>query len=224
MTTNSVNNTAIDNLGLALKQDTTKSSAAIGQDQFLELMVTQLKNQDPTKPLDSGAFLGQLAQFGTVSGIQQMQTSLSDLSTSLRSSQALTASGLVGRTVLAPGNVGALTADVGMGGMLDLPSSASDVVVSITDASGQLVQRLSLGSQSAGQVPFFWDGTMTNGTAAAPGQYTISAQALSGSDKYAVNTNVLSQVNSVSMGGSQGLMLNLAGLGAVPVSDVKQIY
>jgi flagellar basal-body rod modification protein FlgD len=224
MTTNSVNNTTFDNLGLALKQDTTKSSGAIGQDQFLQLMVTQLKNQDPTKPLDSGAFLGQLAQFGTVSGIQQMQTSLSDLSTSLRSNQALMASGLVGRTVLAPGNVGALTAGVGLGGMLDLPSSASDVAVSITDSSGQLVQRLSLGSQVAGQVPFFWDGTMTNGAAAAPGQYKISAQALSGSDKYAVNTNVLSHVDSVSLGDPKGMMLNLSGLGPVLVSDVKQIY
>jgi len=223
MATNSVNNTTFDNLGLALKQDTSKSKK-IGQEQFLELMVAQLKNQDPTKPLQSGEFLGQLAQFGTVNGIQEMQSSLSDLSTSLRSNQALMASGLVGRTVLAPGNVAALTADAGLSGVLDLPASAGDVVLSISDASGQLVQRLSLGQQAAGQLTFNWDGKMANGMTAAPGLYKIDAQAISGNDKFAVNTSVLSRVDSVTLGDPKGMTLNLSGLGPVLLGDVKQIF
>ena len=56
----------------------------IGQEQFMSLMIAQLRNQDPTKPMDPSAFLGQLAQFGTVSGIQDMQGSLSSLSDALR--------------------------------------------------------------------------------------------------------------------------------------------
>jgi flagellar basal-body rod modification protein FlgD len=223
MATNSVNNTTFDNLGLALKQDTSKTKK-IGQEQFLELMVAQLKNQDPTKPLQSGEFLGQLAQFGTVNGIQEMQSSLSDLSTSLRSNQALMASGLVGRTVLAPGNVAALTADAGLSGVLDMPASAGDVVLSISDASGQLVQRLSLGQQAAGQLTFNWDGKMANGMTAAPGLYKIDAQAISGNDKFAVNTSVLSRVDSVTLGDPKGMTLNLSGLGPVLLGDVKQIF
>jgi flagellar basal-body rod modification protein FlgD len=223
MATNSVNNTTFDNLGLALKQDTSKSKK-IGQEQFLELMVAQLKNQDPTKPLQSGEFLGQLAQFGTVNGIQEMQSSISDLSTSLRSNQALMASGLVGRTVLAPGDVGQLTAGAGLSGALDLPASAGDVVLSISDASGQLVQRLSMGPQAAGQLTFNWDGKMANGMTATPGLYKINAQAISGNDKFAVNTSVLSRVDSVTLGDPKGMTLNLSGLGPVQLSDVKQIF
>lgn len=223
MANNSVNNTTFDNLGLALKQETSKAKK-IGQEQFLELMVAQLKNQDPTKPLQSGEFLGQLAQFGTVNGIQEMQSSISDLSTSLRSNQALMASGLVGRTVLAPGNVGALTAGAGLVGALDLPSSAGDVVMSISDATGQLVQRLSLGPQAAGQLSFSWDGKMANGTMAAPGLYKIEAQAISGNDKFAVDTSVLSRVDSVTLGDPKGMTLNLSGLGPVLLGDVKQIF
>ena len=51
----------------------------VGQDQFLELMITQLKNQDPMKPMDNGQFLSQMAQFGTVSGINDLQKSFGSL-------------------------------------------------------------------------------------------------------------------------------------------------
>lgn len=220
---NSIDNPTFENLGLALKPSTSKANK-LGQEQFLDLMVAQLKNQDPTKPLQSGEFLGQLAQFGTVNGIQELQASFSEMSTALRSNQALMASGLVGRTVLAPGGVGALPAGGSLAGSMNLASSAANVVVTITDAAGQLVKRMDLGSQTAGEVSFNWDGVTDNGTAAAPGRYAVKAQAFSGTESYAVDTFVLSRVDSVSLGGAQGLMLNLSGLGAVSVTDVKQIY
>ena len=68
-------------------------SGKLGQEEFLRLMITQLKNQDPTKPLDSGEFLGQLAQFGTVSGLADLKSSFTELAGSLVSNQALQAAG-----------------------------------------------------------------------------------------------------------------------------------
>lgn len=62
-----------------------KSASNLGIDDFLTLMTTQLKNQDPMKPLEGTEFVAQLAQFGTVSGIQQMQGSVETLASSLRS-------------------------------------------------------------------------------------------------------------------------------------------
>src|SRR6188768_3696602 len=79
----------------------TKKKDQLGQNEFLQLMLAQLKNQDPFKAMDPSQFLGQLAQFGTVSGIQEMQGSLSTLSDSLRSSQVLGGTSLVGHYVLA---------------------------------------------------------------------------------------------------------------------------
>ena len=79
-----------------------KSANNLGIDEFLTLMTTQLKNQDPMKPLDGTAFIAQLAQFGAVSGIQEMQGSIESLAASLRSTQTLNGATLVGREVLAP--------------------------------------------------------------------------------------------------------------------------
>lgn len=214
-----------NNLNVANSTQSTNSgsSTELGQAQFLALMVAQLKNQDPMQPMQNGEFLSQMAQFGTVSGIQDLQKSFGSLATALQSNQALMASSLVGRTVLAPGNAGYLAAGGAVGGAVDLPASTSDVVVNITDGSGQLVQRLDLGAQSSGTVRFTWDGTTAAGTPAAPGVYQVSAQALDGTTPYAPDTLVEARVDSVSLGGSNGLTLNLAGLGAVNLSDVRQI-
>jgi flagellar basal-body rod modification protein FlgD len=199
------------------------TSPQLGQEQFLSLMVAQLKNQDPMQPMQNGEFLGQMAQFGTVSGIQDLQKSFGSLASALQSNQALMASSLVGRTVLAPGNNGYLAAGSTFGGAVDLPTASADVVVNITDSSGQLVQRLDLGAQTAGTVRFAWDGMTATGAPAMPGVYKVSAQALNGTQQYAPNTLMEARVDSVSLGGSNGLTLNLAGLGAVNLSDVKQI-
>jgi len=209
--------------GLGLDKPKRVASDQLGQQQFLELMVAQLKNQDPMQPMQNGEFLGQMAQFGTVSGIQDLQKSFGSLATALQSNQALMASSLVGRTVLAPGSTGYLPAGGKLGGAVDLAAATQDVVVSITDSSGQLVQRLNLGAQSAGTVRFAWDGMTSAGTVAAPGLYQVTAQAQNGTQQYAPGTLTEARVDSVSLGGANGLILNLAGIGAVNLSDVKQI-
>src|SRR3954466_13522688 len=75
----------------------------LGQEDFLALMVAQLKNQDPFKPLDPSQYVGQLAQFSSVSGLSSMNQQLTNLTSSLRGNQVLDGAGLIGRTVIAPG-------------------------------------------------------------------------------------------------------------------------
>ena len=77
----------------------------MGQEQFLTLMLAQLKNQDPLKPLEPGEFLGQLAQFSTVTGVQGMQSQLSGMVDALRASQTVEGASLIGRGVLSEGNI-----------------------------------------------------------------------------------------------------------------------
>ena len=93
---------------LTLKSEPEKSKDDLDQSEFLKLMLTQIKYQDPLKPMEGGEFLSQLAQFGTVSGIAALQSSFDVFASSLQSNQALQASTMVGRTVLVPGNVAAL--------------------------------------------------------------------------------------------------------------------
>jgi flagellar basal-body rod modification protein FlgD len=209
--------------GLGLDKPKRVASDKLGQEQFLELMIAQLKNQDPMKPMQNGEFLSQMAQFGTVSGIQDLQKSFSGLASSLQSNQALMASSLVGRAVLAPGDSATLASGGNLLAAVDLPRSAPNVMVDITDSSGQLVRRLELGAQDAGSTRFGWDGLSSAGTPAPAGRYKMTAQVQGGTERYAVNTLIEARVDSVTLGGANGLVLNLAGIGPVNLADVRQI-
>lgn len=201
-----------------------KTASALGQQDFLNLMLAQLKNQDPTKPMDSSAFLGQLAQFSTVQGLSNLQSSFSSFASSMNSNQSLQAAALVGHSVLAPGGSAMLNEGGSINGAIDLPSSAGDVTVNVYDTSGQLVRRVPLGAQPAGLSGFHWDGLTDNGTAAAPGVYVISGSALLNGKTQAVSTLIADKVNSVNIGANgSGLTLNLSGLGSVDFSTVREI-
>jgi flagellar basal-body rod modification protein FlgD len=188
-------------------------------------MLAQLKNQDPTSPVDSNQFLNQLASLSTVQGITQLNTSFGSLSTSLVSSQALQASSLLGHQALVSSSTANLTANGSVSGAIDVPQTTSQAVVNISDSGGSLVRQINLGAQSTGLANFSWDGKLQDGSQAAAGQYTLSAQfAGATSGATAAGTYVNGTVQSVTMGAGQtGLTLNVSGLGSVPFSGVKQI-
>lgn len=199
-------------------------SGTLGLDQFLTIMTTQLQNQDPLEPMDNGDFLGQIAQFGTVTGIENLNESFSDFSNAITNGQALQAGGLVGRTVLAPVDTGYLEVGGSLRGRIDLDSGASAVEVTITDAFGQQVRSLNLGPRSSGQLEFTWDGINDFGDYAMPGNYRVSVTATRGQDNEVLQTQLYNRVDSVTMGnGSNGLTLNLAGSGQLPFALVTAI-
>ncbi len=204
---------------------TAANGVTLGGTDFLTLMLAQLKNQDPTSPVDSNEFLSQLASLSEVQGITQLNTSFTALSNSLVSSQALQASSLLGHQALVASSTATLaTAGAALSGAVSVPQTSSQVVLNISNSSGVLVQSLNLGAQPAGLANFSWNGQTSNGSAAPAGTYTLSAQAAGVSGGTAVNTLVNGTVDSVTMGsGSTGLTLNIAGLGSVPFSSVQQI-
>ena len=199
------------------------SRKELGQEQFLELMTAQLQNQDPFKPMESGDFLGQIAQFSTVEGIGDLNDAFSGLSQSLVSNQALQAATLVGREVLAPTGVAALSQGGTIRGTVELPAASGEVVVHVYDQSGQVIRRLDLGSQPAGPVEFQWDGLKNDGQFAPPGSYFISAEASIDGQFEAVETLLASEVRSVTLSNSGGLLLDLAGIGPLDFKEVRQI-
>lgn len=198
------------------------SAQSLSQNDFLKLMTSQLQNQDPLKPLDNSEFVSQMAQFSTVSGIQALQNSFSTLATSLSSGQALQASSLVGHSVLTPSTTAALTSGGTMSLGVDAPASG-DVIVNVTDASGQLVRRIDLGTQAAGVTRFQWDGLDSSGSAAPSGQYTFTAVVGSGSQAQAATMLTAGKVNSVSLDSSGALNLDVDGIGSVAFSTIRQI-
>lgn len=194
----------------------------LGQEQFLELMVAQMQNQDPFKPVDPTQFLGQLAQFGTVSGIQDMQGAIATLADSLRTSQVLDGATLVGRGVLAEGDALALGAQGEVRGALDVPAGATSVEVSIRDASGQFVRGMQVAAE-AGLQSFAWDGRTDRGERAAPGAYRFSAIARVAGESESVPALVESRIHSVTIDPrGRGLLLN-TDLGPLTLADVRRV-
>ena len=196
----------------------------IGQDQFFELMVAQLQNQDPLKPLESNDFLSQVAQFSTVSGITEMQKSISELASSMQSGQALQASVLVGSEVLVPGDMAVLETGGALKGSVELQSASSLVKLDVLDPSGQTVRQLELGAQSAGSIRFAWDGLTDDGAPANPGFYQVRASALVDGENQAMGTLVQQKVESVTLNSNPpGLTLNLKDFGSISLADVREV-
>ena len=203
----------------------TAGATSLGGTDFLTLMLAQLKNQDPTSPVDSNTFLSQLASLSEVQGITNLNTSFSALSSSMVSSQALQASSLLGHQALVSSSTATLaTAGGTITGAVAVPQTTSAVTLNIANSAGVLVQQINLGAQSSGQANFSWNGTQGDGSQAPPGQYTVTAQVAGVASGTAVGTYVNGTVQSVTMGaGTTGLTLNVAGLGSVPFSSVQQI-
>ncbi|MEO6078244.1 MAG: flagellar hook assembly protein FlgD [Steroidobacteraceae bacterium] len=194
----------------------------LGQAQFMQLMIAQLRNQDPTKPMDPSEFLGQLAQFGTVSGIQDMQKSLTTLSDALRSSQLLGGTSLVGRSVLATADTAMLGATGSINGAIDIPESTTAAVLVVTDASGQLIRRLPLSTQQ-GMTEFQWDGTDETGQRVPAGNYTIAAIASVGGADQQLETQLASRVGSVTLDPATNNLTVNTDIGPIPLSRVRRV-
>lgn len=194
----------------------------LGSDQFIMLMVAQMKNQDPLKPADPAEFLGQLAQFSTVSGVRAMQDSMSDMVTAMRSSQMLSGTGMVGREVLGASNAATYDGATAINAAADLPLGTSGAMAVIKDASGAVVRQIPL-SARPGLNGFSWDGRDDAGVSAPPGRYSIEVSALSAGRTESVPTLLYGRVDSVTLDtASGGLILNTSH-GALPLTAVRRV-
>ena len=214
-------------LGLAASESRAapvNNATDLGLNTFLKLMVTQLNNQDPFKPMENGDFLGQIAQFGSVTGLEQLNTSFESLAASITSGQALQAGSLVGREVLAPVDIGYLASGGSVRGQVMLDETSSNVTVRIEDQIGQPIKEIPMGSVPAGKLDFTWDGSNEEGGFAAEGLYRVVVEAEQGDQTVQYQTQLFSAVESVNLSARDGLTLNLEGLGPIAFNNVKQIY
>lgn len=215
----------IDKLGLGAASAGPKKKEPLGQDAFLTLMITQMKNQNPLEPMKNQEFVAQLSQFTTASGVQDLKKSFDSLGTALQSNQALQASSLVGRNVLINSDRGYLPPNGSMQGVVDVPDTVGNLHVNIYDGTGAVVRSVDLGQHSAGQVAYSWDGTDNAGKSVASGIYRVGAEATFNGKTYNFDTLAVAPVKSVTIGrNGEGMMLNVGALGSVDLSDIRQIF
>lgn len=200
---------------------TSTSATADMENRFLTLLMTQIKNQDPLNPMDNAAVTTQLAQLNTVSGIEKLNTTLSQLLSGYNEAQGLQAAGIIGKNVMVAGNILPLANGQAVGGAL-LESAADAVTLTVKNAAGKVVQTESLGAKEAGSFYFAWDGKDADGNALADGKYTFTVDATASGKKVAATAMQIGTVSAVARSNG-GFVLDLGSLGDVAFKDVQQI-
>ncbi|URW96353.1 flagellar hook assembly protein FlgD [Pantoea agglomerans] len=192
------------------------------QNQFLTMLVTQLKNQDPTNPMDNSQLTTQLAQINTLSGIEKLNTTLGSISGQISTSQSLQSSTLIGHGVMVNGGqilVGnGTTTPFGV----ELASASTGTSATIKDASGNVIDTVDLGALSAGVHTFSWDGKLTDGSVAPDGKYSVAIAASNGNAQLVAQPLNYAYVNGVSTANNT-TKLDLGTMGSATLDDVRQI-
>lgn len=196
--------------GSGTSSTTTTSSAeeTMGKDAFLQLLVTQLENQDPLNPTENTEFVAQLAQFSSLEGIQNLNTSLEDVVGSIDAMQAFSSASLIGRNATAESssfNYEGTPEKLGF----SIENDAASATLVVKDSSGNTVKEMSLGQVEAGYHEVEWDGVNSDGLAAEQGLYTFSIDAKD-SDSQSIDAKefINGQVTGVSFGDSSALLID----------------
>ncbi len=206
---------------LARKESASTSLNDENRMNFLTLLTTQLRNQDPMNPMENAELTSQLAQMSTVDGIERLNKMVSYLLMGQESAESMQAAALVGRGVLVEGKNIALTEAGGIGGF-ELDAPADRVKLTIKDSAGQVVSTLELEGVEAGSHNYMWDGTTIDGSPAAEGMYSVSIEATLAGEKVEARTLEFGVVTSAIRGAS-GTDLQVGALGIFKFDDIRQI-
>lgn len=205
------------------------------QDNFLTLLIAQMKNQDPTNPMDNSQLTSQLAQINTLAGIERLNTTLGMVSGQIDDSLSVNASNMIGKGVMVPGNR-ILVASAEQEGSeaktetittpfgFELVRDADSVIITIRDENGNVVREVDLGAIPAGVSSFSWDGELNDGTTAADGSYTFTVNASYDGQKVSSTSLTYSVVYGViNSKVNNKVLLDLGILGSISIDEVRQI-
>jgi len=234
MTEVSAVNSALSNFSIDKKTEAEPKSNELGGDAFLKLLITQMENQDPLSPAENTEFIAQLAQFTSVESLEELNTNFENFSAEFNSNQALQASSLVGTQVSVESDKTLLPPNGMVSGTADVPASTSDLAIKVYNEGGALVETIPVGEAPAGDLVFRWDGmnAEVNGEMLewqspkegghTAGLYSFEVMSTQDGEPTELGLSLSANVNSVTVGQGGAMTLNLAGIGAYSISDVKQ--
>ncbi len=200
---------------------TGSSSVDDNFDTFLSLLTTQLKNQDPTKPLDTNEFTQQLIQYTEVEQLLQSNKKLEALVQLSSANASVALIGYVGKEITTKGDTTTL-ANGTASWQIDSPANSGDVTYVIKDKDGNEVFSTN-GELKSGENSFSWDGTTSTGGTAEPGNYSLTVTAIDAAkDPLTVAVSVKGLVDGVDMTGDVPVLL-VNGT-RFNINDVKEVY
>jgi flagellar basal-body rod modification protein FlgD len=200
---------------------TAAATKDLGKNEFLKLLLAQLANQDPTKPVDNQAFVAQLATFSQLEQLQALGVKLDTMTIAQASSTQIQVAGLVGKQVEYRTDTLRLDGKPVVA-QLNLAANADSLVAVVTDPAGRVVRTLALGARNGGASTFTWDGLDDTGSALPPGDYNVSINA-NRADGSSVSSNLRAKgsVDAVSFEGDSPVLL--VGTVRVKLADVSQV-
>jgi len=212
---------SIENRLASLQAEEQTAPDELGRQAFLDLLVSQLSNQDPLAPLQDHEFVAQLATF---SSLEQLEGINNGMQSSLLMNQSVNntlATSLIGKEVLALGGEIALGESGGTSFQVDLGADA-DVSIQIRDEAGNLVRRIDRGHMASGSATIEWDGATDGGGRAAPGGYTIDVVATNEAGlTVPSNVKVRALVDGVRFMDGAGYLM--VGDSSIPLASVIEI-
>ena len=213
------------NPGLTQYNSAAQGKSELGQQEFLQLLVAQLQNQDPVNPMDGAEFAAQLADFNSVEqlisvneGLSQLAISQDLMGASLTNSMAAS---LTGKEVRALSNEIALSSEGNASVNYKLNDAASQVEIVIRTESGAEIRRETLSGIPSGDNSWTWDGLDTNGERMGEGKYTVEVIAKSGDNNVGALTFLEGFASKVRYT-TQGVYLSVNGID-IPIGDVEEV-
>jgi flagellar basal-body rod modification protein FlgD len=203
---------------------TSKSStSSLGQDAFLQLLVTQLQYQDPLSPMDDKEFVAELAQFSSLEQLTEINTGIENLSSQNETQQLMGAVNFIGKTIEATGNAVSLSDGKATSVTFTLPNDAETCLVNVLDSSGTVVRTVDLGATSAGQVEFQWDGKDYDGNVMDDGQYQVAVTATDADSNVMTVTSTMSGTVTGVQQQSGTYYLNIGNDRYVAFTDITNV-
>ncbi len=195
----------------------------LGKDDFLKLLVEQLKNQDPLNPMESTEFTAQLAQFSSLEQLSNMNENFEYLrlyQASINNAQAV---GFIGKTVKASGDSINVKDGASNPMQFDLARDAAMVNIHIYDSSDNLVRTINCGALDEGKQSIEWDGANEGGDPVSDGVYTFEVSAADSSgEAIAASTYTTVEVTGVTFKGGNAHLLG--GDIEISMSDILEVF
>jgi flagellar basal-body rod modification protein FlgD len=197
---------------------------AMGRDDFLKLLVAQMKNQDPLKPQDNTQFVAELAQFSNLEQSMGINSRLDTLALQSRGQSNAQVLDLVGQKATVKGSIVTIDGS-GVGSPINftLGSKTSSTIVNIQNQSGDVIRSIDVGPHSAGLTQVMWDGRDSAGNVQPKGSYMISVAA---KDKDGTRISVDQNTSAIVTGIAYDTgypVLQLANGAKAPVSDLLRV-
>jgi len=203
-----------------LKNSLASGANALGKDEFLTLMVEQLKNQDPMNPADATEFTAQLAQFSSLEQLFNVNDNLESMGNTSAEVQRLSALAMIGTEVVTTSSDFKFNGEpIKLG--YDLDAAADSGSLYIRDAAGNSVGSFPLEDMEAGTHFFEWDGTDGNGNTLIDGNYTLGVSAFNGEDAVVAKSLIRSRVVGVDM--ADGTEMLVTDSGDYRYADVQSV-